>query len=457
MRHADKWTAAVVLSNLNAIVSVFAAPAYRHVLDKRAYRERMRSIFFYGAYAFGSFLPLSARYAVHMHPEMRKCKRAPKCTGKKALCLFNEHSGILPPTAAVRFLRDCGFSSEEMARISRDNLTKIQSGILVARVCYLAAWKAAANEVCCACNPNRRASSERRRLVLLGWDPTLRHLIPFFPVQRLHVQSVASQQQRQQWQQSQASVTPQQPVRVPQQRASQPESQTNTADQTPSNQKQVQKSAQERDSVHLTSLRNVHDGRMANQESSPKAESKPQTEHSATKSERRRSNGEVSKPEDAVNGARQSATSGTDEQTENRGKAGVRTESARPERQSTAVQKTAAAAAETRRRVANAQARADGMRVAENVRPVASSGVISYVVVDAAKMEHVVASGVDVLARAGSPSQCVACMASFMCVEMDNADESLEIHLDQVVQPRHAATRLGMGMTGAHDVFAKAL
>lgn len=439
MRHADKWTAAVVLSNLHEIVSVFSAPSSNYSLDKRAYRDRMRRILNLGAYAFGSFLPRGARFALHLHPEIRKCKRAPKCTGENALCFFTEHSGILPPTAAVRFLRDCGFSPDDTGRIARDNLTKIQAGIIVARVCYMS-WKTIPatipTDVCCGCSPRRRASSERRRLLLLGWDPTMRHLVPFFPVNRTHLQMSASQQAAARVRHPMPAQQHSVPVlqRVP------PEVGKAVAADT------VQGPPSKKKAASKVSPKNVADSRTSKAESSGKSTHTYDATDVAKVVKVAQNSIEGGEAKDARNGASKPSNHGDEN-------VAARLEATKQAGNVTAQAQAPRLPESARRR----QADAGGTPSMEGLRAVAQTPVISYVVVDAAKMEHVIASGVDVIARAGTPNRCIVCSVSYMCIEVDNADEMLEIHLDQVVNPRHAATRLRIGMMNAHDVFAAAV
>jgi len=343
-RHSQKWTAAIILANPAEACTAFSAASSDSSLCKRTYSQVMRNVLQLGAIAFGSFLSHSHRYLPHLHPELRKCKRAPKCTGHKQLCLFSEHSGVVPPSAAVQFLEECFFSREEMARVCVDNLSKIASGLVFARICYIAAWRlTVGKEICCACQPHRRALTESRRLVLLGWDPTLRHGVPA-------KQSGAEEGKK-----------------------------------------------VEGDSTVL----------------------------------------DVKKEDDGKEGGEEEAKA-NDEKDGSEGKEGGEEE----------------AKANDEKDGAEGKGGSSGERIAQGLPSTYLSPVLAYTVVDAGKMEHVVASGVESLIR-GTPTTtiCLVCNGTITALEMECSDESLEIHFDQVVNLEQAAKMLQQGIIAAHDIF----
>ena len=503
IRHANKWTAALVCANPIAVCSVFVASASQGTLCKRKYRKVVRDVLRCGAFAFGSFISFNARYATHLPPEIHKCKRAPKCTGLDQLCLFSEHSGIVPPTASVHFLRDSFLSPEEIADVANENLAKLSNGVIFARVCYLASWRfSAGKEVCCACQPARRALNESRRLILIAWDPAFRHALPLMPRAPSNSSSSGNQQK------TRVCETLPQSGQLKQgsgRKTSRPES----IDKIDSGRKKRPRV----DSGALSkSLQAVEEPKIENESSSERtkyvvnpnnkqketvssntdgAKKKPESskeqseEHDAesemkveriiaanllTESEIKTdltsttSDKKINVEESVVEQVRNpnnkekleidsaeeaSSNVGTTQKcTEKNTEEEVVIHNADPESK-------VGMGAESNH--ANQVKTVDRAAIVPEVGlvPPYASPVLSYVVVDALKMGHVLVSGVDSVVR-GPPSTtiCTVCGGSMTILDVELSDETLEIHNDQFVNAKQAAAGLVAGIKTAHEIYS---
>lgn len=399
-RHSEKWTAATVLANPSQLCSAFMSG----MLSKRMYSKVFQDILQNGPFAFGSYLPVGVKYSSLLHPEMRKCKRAPKCTGHNQLCLFSEHSGLVPPSSSVSFLRDCFLTQEEIAHVAIENLKKITAGVRFARVCYLAGWRlVAGKEVCCACQPHRRAVNESRRLVLIGWDPYFRH-------------ALASETNR-----SDSSNSSLSPECI-----------------------SCSRTAWQKNSGDFESAKGLTKIARPNGEAALKRrriQSSPEKEIPVESRE-------VSSNENAPSKGGIDATSICAEPslTKIAPQNHVHDSLNQPDE------------AEDKNEQVSEQPNKHGLDKNEftsGLRQSFSSPVLSYVVVDAGKMEHVIASGVEALTR-GTPSAttCILCNGTITSFELEYSDEMLEIHLDQIVNPDQVTVRLRDGMIAAHNILA---
>ncbi len=421
-RHADKWATAAILNNIPEVVRAFSAPASAGALCKRAYREAMRRVLHRGAITFGS--ALEPGHPVDRHPEMRKCRRSPRCTGKRMLCLFNEHSGIVPPASVPRFLRDCELSPADAARVARDSIAALQARIDTARICFAAGWAPAEpseGDMCCACHPQRRSHRETRRLVLLGWNPTP----SFFPLPGLP-----------------PAVIPHPPAPVPGHSAHIQQHQQHSPQQM------VNPGQYAYFTQHPSPVQNPAAAPMA-----PSVQNASQGENANAAQNAAVAPGQNASP-------MQNAS---------------HMQNAPPVQNAAAVQNTVSvvdilqAAGQMLPGGApvpqvNPETESESSTRSLPVAPFAlgpeprlmPSDVLAYVVVDAQKMEHVVASGVNNLLRASQPMQCIICATRYVCLNIEAADDVLEVHLDNELQPRHAARRLYNGIIAAHDLFAVA-
>lgn len=396
--HSEKWTAAAVLANPEEMCGALLS-ARDGVLSKRAYAQILQEVLRIASPSYGAFL---------VDPELRKCKRAPKCTGNGQLCLFCDFSGVVPPSAAVSFLHDCFLTRKEVARAARLYLSNIICVVSYARVCYLAAWRVAAGkEVCCACHPQRRAFNESRRLALVGWDP-LRHCSL---TQEPRLSSRAPLRNGQ--------VFRPFPFRTREVLNSDGRYERNTLDVYSSVKKRcVEDEAGKR--IGVTCSLAPCDEIKSQNGGSFFANSKTDTMNHSDKPLKF---DRVSKMSNLAPG--QKPMNHTSECAESRGT--VVTE---------------------RSNVHDGGAR-------EVVRTSLRSPLLTYVVVDAGKMEHVVASGVESMIR-GAPTTgvCSVCSGTFVSMDLEHADETLEVHLDQEICPKQASLRLQNGMAKAHDLYS---
>lgn len=171
-RSGDKWLAALLLSNLSDFLSQvlirprnFSHNIFRCTLRELASRDS----------GFGKLTIAED----NLEPESLRCVASPPCSGEDALCFFNEHSGALPPTSVIEFLRDRRFSYADTSRILRHNRESLRRRIVVDGGVALISFQVtqrftATRPHCCgACRltMSKSPSSEDgcKKLVLIGW------------------------------------------------------------------------------------------------------------------------------------------------------------------------------------------------------------------------------------------------------------------------------------------------
>lgn len=491
VRHADKWTTALVCANPVAICDAFLASASQRTLCKRTYSKVVRDVLQYGAFAFGSLIPFNTRYATHLHPEIRKCKRAPKCTGSEQFCLFSEHSGIVPPTASVRFLRDCFLTPQEIANVANDNLQKISNGVVFARVCYLSGWRfSAGKEVCCACQPARRALNESRRLILIAWDPTFRHALPMKPRASSSTESPekrprnpvcetpvkSSSYQQEQSEQLSGRKTPRSESEDEDdsERKKRPRTDQNLKSAS-SAVKTTQPKIEEESSPKQTPLKNLDtetdakilasntDVPAEKSVDSPRENPAKQRVQLDSKDEKTTVPNATAEPDVEIEVAGTSKTKSNEEErvTEKQAtkstneaekiiepstKSNAEKEATQSEFTKAGIERKANLAHRTERRTFTPEG---------GLLPPYASPVLSYIVVDALNMGHVLVSGVDTVVRAPpATTMCTVCGGSMTVLDVELSDETLEIHNDQLVNTKQAAAGLVAGIKTAHELYA---
>lgn len=168
-RQGDKWLCALILSNIDSYLKAYDSVT-EEFSEKHRYKilELLKSDRAYGDLCFRDS-------TLEMEPN--RCIRSPSCTGKKGnICLFNQLSGVLKPTAVGEFLRDREFANQEVEEVldARSKFLKKRIHINgIALLCYEFKTVIIDNQEtqrCCACRcDNADHDAHVRKLVLVGW------------------------------------------------------------------------------------------------------------------------------------------------------------------------------------------------------------------------------------------------------------------------------------------------